>query len=104
MENTQIPRLPILLPLYIGTRDIEEGFYLRTPNSMQPHDKLLFYLSRRGDDWYVQFDSDGEPKLITKASGIIEAIKVDPDVLLETLEQKKRFVKSKLASLVEKKP
>ena len=103
MENTQIPRLPILLPLYIGTRDIEEGFYLKTPNSLQPHDKRLFYLSRNGNDWYFQFASDGEPKLIRECP-TIEAIKVNPDTLLKTLEEERRFVESKLAELVKKKP
>ena len=101
MENIQIPRLPILLPLYIGTRDIEEGFYLKTPNSPQPHDKRLFYLSRNGNDWYFQFASDGEPKLI-KECPTIEAIKVDPEVLLKTLAQEREFIKSRLASLTEK--
>ena len=87
---------PIILPFDVGRKTLKEGFYL------QSSDKQLFYLSRKGDEWYFQFASDGEPKLITKTGGIIEAIKIDSNDRLTKLQKEREFIESKLAELVKK--
>ena len=83
----------VILPFNIGGKDIEEGFYQQTI------DKNLFYLSRDGDDWRVQFVGDNEPTLITKSGPLIEATKVNPEDLLKRIEQEREFIESKLAEL-----
>ena len=88
----------IRIPNELGKDFVGEGLYREFPSNH------FFYLSREGNEWYFQFYWNEKPILITPKSRTMYGDKVDnPQDELKGLQEERKFIESKLASLAKDK-